>query len=415
MRTPPTSLRRLRKRTSISSISARAQQGGDSRAMPKIVDIIEIAESMQTGHVLVVPKRCSAVRHRKSSCRRCVDACISGAVALGFNEVSVDPNECVGCGACTAVCPTEALLPLSPTDDELLANLAVAVENLGEARDTAVISCARIASKRMGDPEKFAEVPCLGRVEESLFVQLAAHGVTDIVLVDGTCRTCKHRDVVPVVDDAVDAANEIFAVMGSSARVRRISELPEAALAPEGESRYGESRRGFFGQATSVAKTAAGKTVDHVLSSGVAKSVPTLRDMLAVDDSGVMPQVDAVRHASLLDAMAELGEPVADELFTRRFGSVEIDRDECNSCAMCTVFCPTHALAKSSDEPSEKGGIVIEFSAMQCVQCGLCEDVCLKGCLTVSPAVSTDQLFDFEPRVFDLPKPAAGKSHFACR
>lgn len=383
--------------------------------MPKIADIIEIAESMRSEHVLVVPQRCSAVRHRKSTCRRCVEACISGAVSVGYNEVEIDPSACVGCGACTSVCPTEALVPLKPTDIELSDRMVAAVEALSDDRETAIVACARIASKRIADPARFAEVPCLARVEECLFVQLAAHGVANIVLVDGTCHTCKHRDAVPVIDDAVDAANEIFEVMGAEARVRRVSEFPPEAVAEDAANRYGESRRGFFGQATSVAKTAAGKTVEHVLASDAAKSVPTLRDLLAVDDSGTLPQFDPARHTDLLDAMAELGEPVADELFTRRFGAVEIDRDSCNSCAMCTVFCPTHALVKTKDEPSEKGGIVLEFSAMQCVQCGLCEDICLQNCLTVSPSVPTDQLFDFEPRVFDLPKPAIGKSHFACR
>ena len=383
--------------------------------MPKITDIIEIAESMRSEHVLIVPQRCSAVRHRKSSCRKCVESCITGAIEIGLNKITIDPNECVGCGTCTSVCPTEALVALKPADVELLDDVVASVEALSDERDAAVIACARIASKREGDPSKFTEVPCLGRVEESLFVQLAAHGVRDIVLVDGTCRTCKHRDSVPAIDDSVDAANEIFEVMGAEARVRRASAFPQAALAAEGESLYGESRRGFFGEATNVAKTAAGKTVDHILRSDAAKSVPTLRDMLAVDDSGTLPQFDPTRHTDLLDAMAELGEPAKDELFTRRFGAIEIDREKCNSCAMCTVFCPTHALVKAKDEPTEKGGIVLEFSAMQCVQCGLCEDVCMKEALTVFPMVPTAQLFDFEPVVFDLPKPAIGKSHFACR
>ena len=38
----------------------------------------------------------------------------------------------------------------------------------------------------------------------------------------------------------------------------------------------------------------------------------------------------------------------------------------------------------------------------RCVQCGLCVDVCWKGALTLSSKVSTAQLFDFEPVVFDL-------------
>ena len=380
--------------------------------MPNISDIIEIAEALRTERIQVVPTRCSAVRHRKSSCRLCVDVCVADAISIARNKISIDPNACVSCGACTTVCPTEALVPLDPTDVELYARARAAMD---ACDGTLVISCARIASRREADPARFAEVPCLARVEESALTQLVADGAQEIILVDGTCKTCKYRATGQVIDDTVDAANEIFATLGADLRVVRASSYPSCALVDDASGLYGSSRRGFFGQATGAAKDAAGKTVEHVLRTGAAQSVPGLRDLLKVNDDGTLPQFEPERHTGLLDAMAELGEPVADELFTRRFGCVSIDREKCNSCAMCTVFCPTHALVKSEDEPTEQGGIVLEFSAMLCVQCGLCRDVCLRKCLDVSWAVPTADLFDFEPRIFDLPRPAAGKSYFACR
>ena len=379
--------------------------------MPKLADIIEIAESMRAERIHVVPARCSAVRHRRATCRLCVDACITDAISVGRNKVEIDPDLCVSCGSCTTVCPTEALVPLDPTDAALAERAAASRETCG---GEAVVACARIASRREADPARFAEVPCLARVDEGLIVGLVADGARTVALVDGTCETCKHRAADPAIGFTVDAANEILEVMGSHARVVRASAFPESALDDDASQLYGSSRRGFFGQATGAAKDAMGKTVEHVLLSSAA-SVPSLRDMLKVGDDGALPQVDSERHTVLLDAMAELGAPASDELFTRRFGCVSIDREKCNSCAMCTVFCPTHALVKTDDEPTEKGGVVLEFSAMLCVQCGLCRDVCMKKCLEVSPAVPTADLFDLEPRVFDLPRSARGKSYFARR
>lgn len=380
--------------------------------MPNIADIIEIAESLRAERIHVVATRCAAVRHRRSKCSLCMDACIADAISVSRNEVHLDVDACVSCGACTTVCPTEALVPLDPTDAELYLRAAASREkNDGRA----IVACARIAARREADPSRFAEVPCLARVEESLLVRLAADGARSIELVDGTCATCKHRGTGPVIDDTVAAANEIFEVMGSSVRVERASAFPACAKVGDASDSYGSSRRGFFGQAKDLAWDAAGKTVEHALQSGAIDAVPTLRDLLKVDDEGNLPQFEPVRHTTLLDSMAELGEPVRDELFTRRFGAVSIDREACNSCAMCTVFCPTRALVKSQDPPTEKGGVVLEFSAMLCIQCGLCRDVCLKECLEVLPSVPTDDLFDFEPRVFDLPRPAIGRSIFACR
>ena len=57
--------------------------------------------------------------------------------------------------------------------------------------------------------------------------------------------------------------------------------------------------------------------------------------------------------------------------------------------------------------PEEGEGSFLEFSAADCVQCNLCADACLKSCLTVSSTVSTEELFDFEPRLIHLPNPPA--------
>ena len=72
---------------------------------------------------------------------------------------------------------------------------------------------------------------------------------------------------------------------------------------------------------------------------------------------------------------------------------------------MCTVFCPTGALRKSEVVPDDGAGSYLEFSAADCVQCNLCADACLKSCLEVSSTVSTEELFDFEPRLIRLPDP----------
>ncbi len=380
--------------------------------MPNLVSLIDLAQSLRSERIHVVEQRCSAVRHRKASCRLCLSACITDAISLVHNKLSIDQDACVSCGACVTVCPTEALVPLEPSDAKLY---ECAVSAMKACDGTLVISCARIAARREGDPTKFVEVPCLARIDESIVIQLVSEGSHDVILVDGNCATCKYHKTAQVIEDSVDAANELLEALGSTTRVMRTSTYPDCVLIHDAARLYGASRRGFFGKAGGAAKHAAGQTVKHVLANGVPDAVTGVRDLLKVTDEGTLPQFEPVRHIALLDAMAELNEQCSGELFTRRFGKVEIDRSTCTSCAMCTVFCPTHALVKSSDEPSEQGGVVLEFSAMLCVQCGLCSDVCLPQCLEVSPSVPAADLFNFEPRIFDLPRPVRGKSRFACR
>lgn len=375
--------------------------------MPNLADIVEMAESLESKAVYIAADRCVAVRNRHSSCRKCVDACLADAVTVKNNKLEIDAGACVACGACTAVCPTEALIPLDPLDADLSAGIASAVT---ACEGVAVFACARMKARHVGDPDKYAVVPCLARMEESVLLALAARGVQDIVLVDGTCKTCKYRACVPGIDATVASANTLLAAQGSDVRVRRASEFPEVALSRDANKTYGAARRGFFtqagGTAKSAAKTAAEKTLAKMLG-GSEKKEQTLRERLRMSDKGTLAQFSAERRMRVLDSMDALGQSVVPEIETRLFGSIEIDLEKCSSCLMCTVFCPTGAIRKSEDVPEDGKGNLLEFSAADCVQCNLCADACLKKCLTVSPVVSTQELFDFEPRIIQLPEPPA--------
>lgn len=375
--------------------------------MPNLVDIVEVAESLESSAVHVAADRCVAVRNRHSTCRKCVDACLTDAITVKNNKLDVSAGACVACGACTTVCPTEALVPIDPLDAELAADIAQAVANCD---GMAVFACARMEARHVGDPDKFAAVPCLARMEESVLLALVARGVHDLVLVDGTCKTCKYRACVGGIDATVASANTLLAAQGSSVRVRRVSEFPEAALSRDAGKTYGAARRGFFtqagGAAKSAAKTVAEKTFTKVLGESEKKK-QTIRDRLRMSDKGSLPQFAAERRMRVLDSMDVLGRSVVSEIETRLFGNVEIDLEKCSSCLMCTVFCPTGAIKKSEEEPEDGKGNLIEFSVADCVQCNLCADACLKKCLTVSPVISTEELFDFEPRIIHLPEPPA--------
>ena len=223
--------------------------------MPNLVDIVEVAEALESKAVYLASDRCVVVRNRHASCAKCADACPTGSVFAANNVLELDGEGCVACGACTTVCPVEALIPLRPLDEDLASSVASAVAATG---GKAVFACARIASKRLADPAKYAEVPCLARMEESVLLGLAARGVEDIVLVDGTCATCKFRSNVPGIDATVASANELMAAQGSDVRVRRASAFPDEVLLEDKRTLLGESRRGFFTSARTRAKDAAG-------------------------------------------------------------------------------------------------------------------------------------------------------------
>lgn len=329
-----------------------------------------------------------------------MDACpVSGTVKVGDNVLDIDFEACTACGACTTVCPTEALMPLEPMDADLADQVASACLAQGDGQ--AVIACARIASKHTADPRTFAEVPCLGRVEESLLVGLASHGVESIVLVDGDCSTCKFRAACTTIDAVVRSANDLLDTWGTDTRVSRTSTFPPACALEDERGSYGQARRGFFVKAKQGAKDTAVKAAVHELE--LEKEQPSLRDRLKVGD-GKMPQFEAVRRMNMLNGLDALGTPSRDTIETRLWGRVEIDADTCNACGMCAVFCPTGALSRIGENAPNvpHAGIAFEFSCAECVQCGLCADACFRTCLNVSSSVRTAELLDFEPRRIEV-------------
>lgn len=371
--------------------------------MPSINDIMQVAEALEKSPIFVARDRCVAVRNRNASCRRCVRACPADAITVRANEVELKASDCIACGACVAACPTEALLPVKPTDAEVR---AAAVASIQKNDGRAVVGCARIASKRQVAYDRFAEVPCLPRVSEALVVGLVAEGAQEVVLVDGNCDTCKHGICAPAIDDAVNRAHDLLAAHGSDVRVTRQTGFPEDMRTDDAGSQYGSTRRGFFSDAATAAKEtakAAAKTsIENEL--GLKLDEASIGERLRVTEEGTLPQLSMPAHEAAINALDVIGIPESGTIESRLFGSVRIDVKKCNSCGMCAVFCPTGALSR---DPAEKPSDPIrffEFSAADCVQCGLCADVCWKGALTVSPSVEAEELYEFEPKTFKIPK-----------
>ncbi|HIT44780.1 MAG TPA: 4Fe-4S binding protein [Candidatus Aphodovivens excrementavium] len=370
--------------------------------MPNLKDIIDVAQALESKAVRVVADRCVVVRNRNASCRRCVKACPADAITVRGNDLTLDNHACVSCGACTVVCPVEALVPLDPTDADLAAGAARSASALD---GTAVIACARMAAKDVGDPSKYAMVPCMARVDEVLLVELAAAGIERVVLVDGTCRTCKYRDTSAGVDEAVAQAQALIAAQGGSAIIERASEFPAQAVLEDKASLYGQERRGFFTRSTKRAREASVKTAEVMVFKEFEQRMPSLRERLGVTASGAMPWLTAQRRERLMDSLDQIGTPVQDTVSSRQFATVSIDEEKCSACGMCAVFCPTGALKKSDEKPEDGVGSYLEFQAFDCVNCRVCADVCMKKCLKTSTEVSTEELFDFEPRLIHLPDP----------
>lgn len=368
--------------------------------MANLNDIAALADSLEKPRIAVVQERCVRVRNRHASCSLCLDICPAGALAIEGNKVSYSASACVGCGTCAAMCPVEALRPLDPSPAALAADCARAA---AQADGEVIIACARIASKRGGDPDRYAEVPCLGRIDEAFLLEALAQGAPLVTLVDGDCTTCRYGPCGMAAAEAAADGESIAGDCGQPQRIRRMTGFPAEAQLEESRGRFGTDRRGFFSETAAAVKettlAAARTTLDQKL--GPAVKDEGLGSRLRVTAEGALPQFPMVRRDRALDAIDALGIPDGPTVGHRLFGTVSIDTSTCNGCGMCATFCPAGALRRVNTEDGKKLA-ALEFLACECVGCGLCRDVCWKDSLTLSHEVAPAQLFSFDPVVFDV-------------
>ena len=379
--------------------------------MPSIVDVIDILERLESKALHVNAATCAKVRNRNSVCKRCANACPSGAISLNGNTIDIDSSLCISCGSCAVACPTDAITHLKPADKDLYRKIRDCIR---DCQGHVVFICARVKSHHRANVDMVVSLPCVSRIDATMLVYAAAQGASAITIVDGGCDTCKYKGAIGGFQDVVNDARGLLAAWGSLVQIQVTQEVPEMVRATNvEESRGGVSRRAFFTNAKDSAKKTAVEAVNVTVEKelGLKSSAPTLRDLIRVGADGYMPHAPAPRHDLLVESLFELGEPVDEvTLTTKLWGNVVIDTDLCKTCGVCATFCSTGALQKIIEEPSEKElkrnkharakVVGVEFRLSDCVQCRLCQDGCFRKALTVSDQIDVNRILDLEPVAF---------------
>lgn len=384
-------------------------------------NILGLFEKLESQSLAVQPSRCVVVRNRNASCRRCAEACPTGAILVEGNDLAVAPERCIGCGTCTTVCPTAALESKKPDDKELL-RAAVAAMQANDGVAVIIDEAMQAAAEGRCDPAKVAVVKHLGRVDESLIAVLAAGGASSIVLVagptaaegaaagadgDGAADGAENGAVAPqgteadateasveaVADEtarrACDTAALLLETWGSDAAVKLTDKLPRSVRLTE-PAEFDTGRRGFFSSMRDEARAAAAITAEHVVREKLGVEEEEEPKFAKVAEDGTLPHFLPERRGRLLLALSNLREPEDIMIDTRLFGHVIIDGEKCTSCQMCATFCPTEAIRKFGDAATaaETGKpFGIDHYTGRCVQCHCCEDICPTGALTLSTDV----------------------------
>lgn len=356
--------------------------------------MIDIIGTMASPKLHVHPGRCLLVRNRNANCLRCAEVCTTGAISLSDEGVTVNPDLCIGCGTCASACPTGCLEAASPTDEQLFA----ATERVLASSNRAVaFACENALDENvpgaivgsLPGPVNVIGVTCLGRVDESLLVEAAARGATAIKLISGPCAQCVHHRGGELCDEICQSAENLLAAMGIPSPIERLRVddvylRPATVQTPESAETLADEPEAAVEAPTS--KRFATPTARTALKPGASKGFESIFPHVQAD--GTLPHFVPERRLRLFNSLKALGTPKTSEVTTRLWGQVDLNVELCRSCRMCTVFCPTGALARFD---TKDGGFGVEHRSALCVQCGLCETICPEEAITVSDTVSLDE------------------------
>lgn len=287
--------------------------------------------------------RCLRARFRRTSCRRCVDACPRGAVALGAGTPLVAADACLGCRRCEASCPAGAL------GDP---------QELGRAIDALARRARPVLGCRAPGVEAHGRVACLGQLDPEALFALAASFPAGLTLNVIHCESCPEAAVVPALRRSL---GPLATAPELAARLRLARSREALAFEPDGLSRR-ELFTVFRRRAARVAPPAGvpwGAT-EAAPAPDAATCLPAGRRALLRVFPHLSPALRAAAEASFFPALA--------------FSAA------CRSCTACAGVCPTGALTTDPGEPPRP-----VFEARTCTGCGLCVEVCRRGAPALSP------------------------------
>jgi ferredoxin len=336
------------------------------------------------------PKLCAHSRNEQIGCTACIDVCSTRAIRSDASlkgklqgkaprapgsparaapgnagGIVVEPHLCVGCGACSTVCPSGALgfaYPSAADQGRRLRTLLGAYAQAG-GHDAALLlhsegagarlidelgRAARVDQAHRGVPARVLPVALWHTASVGLDLWLAAiaQGASQVWVLLTDEEAPQYRSAL---QQQMDVAQAILSGLGFAGRHFRLFEARDARdLAALDEGLGAPAAQGVARAATFAAMADKRATLD-----------------LAID-----------HLLALAPASAESIElPAAGA----PFGTLRIDTERCTLCLSCVGACPQAALADNPELPQ------LRFIEANCVQCGLCASTCPEDAITLQP------------------------------
>jgi ferredoxin len=329
---------------------------------------------------------CAHSRNEQIGCTACIDVCSAKAIrsdasmrgkASGARPprgpeaprakpvgggVVVEPHLCVGCGACSTVCPTGAMsfaYPGTVDQGKRLRTLLAAYANAG-GRDAALLIHSENAGARL--------INELGRAART---DKAINGVPARVLPVAVWHTASIGLDLWLSAIAQGASQIWILLTDEEAPGYRKALGEQIAIA-----RSIVNGLGYSGVHIALLEARDPASLDTALRAPPAQCVARPASFVAQANKRATLEL-ALGH--LLDHAPTRVDEIALPAAGTPFGSLRVNSAACTLCLSCVGACPASALADNPDKPQ------LKFIEKNCVQCGLCATTCPEDAITLVP------------------------------
>ncbi|MCU0966909.1 MAG: 4Fe-4S binding protein, partial [Burkholderiaceae bacterium] len=324
-------------------------------------------------------KVCAHSRNEKIGCSACIDVCSTRAIRSDASRkgkakgqaaggVVVDPHLCVGCGACSTVCPSGAMsfaYPGTVDQGQRLRTMLTAYGHAG-GRNAALLIHSEAAGSRLLD--ELGRGAALSRRDRSL------HGLPARVLPVSVWHTASIGIDLWLAAIA-QGASQVWVMTTAE-------EAPEYRQALQEQMAVAQallSGLGYAGQHLRLLEVRDARdlhALDAALRCEPAQTVARAATFSVQADKRATLEL-AIDH--LISQAPAPTESIALPATGSLLGTLVVDTAKCTLCLSCVSACPESALADNPDKPQ------LRFLERNCVQCGLCATTCPERAITLQP------------------------------
>ena len=318
-------------------------------------------------------KLCAHSRNEQIGCRACIDVCSTQAIRSDASrkgkakgEVSggviVEPHLCVGCGACSTVCPSGAMSFAYPGPVDLgkrVRTMLTAYAHAG-GRDAALLLHSEGAGSRAVDD--------LGRTARA---GKGLQGLPARVLPLPLWHTAS-AGIDIWLSAIAQGASQVWVLLTDEEAPQYRQAIAEQMAVAQAIL----SGLGYAGEHFRLLSASEPAALDAALRAPVAQTVArpgafaVQADKRATLDLAIDHLLALAPQANEIIALPAAGAP---------YGTLQVNADKCTLCLSCVSACPEAALADNPDAPQ------LRFIEKNCVQCGLCATTCPEDAITLQP------------------------------